>query len=121
MDNSYGKIFRITTFGESHGPALGVIIDGCPAGVQIDEVFIQSELSRRKPGQSRITTQRKEDDAFKILSGVFEGVSTGTPIAINIENADQRSKDYSHIADSFRPSHADYTYEVKYGVRDYRG
>lgn len=121
MGNSYGKIFRITTFGESHGPAIGVIIDGCPAGVEIDEVFIQSELSRRKPGQSRITTQRKEDDTFRILSGVFEGVSTGTPIAISIENQDQRSKDYSHIAESFRPSHADYTYEVKYGVRDYRG
>ncbi|HEU5147553.1 MAG TPA: chorismate synthase [Chryseosolibacter sp.] len=121
MGNSYGKIFRITTFGESHGPAIGVIIDGCPAGVQIDEAFIQSELSRRKPGQSRITTQRKEDDAFRILSGVFEGVSTGTPIAIEIENQDQRSKDYSHIAESFRPSHADYTYEAKYGVRDYRG
>lgn len=121
MGNSYGKIFRITTFGESHGPAIGVIIDGCPAGVQIDEAFIQSELSRRKPGQSRITTQRKEDDAFSILSGVFEGVSTGTPIAISIENQDQRSKDYSHIAERFRPSHADYTYEVKYGVRDYRG
>lgn len=121
MGNSYGKIFRITTFGESHGPAIGVIIDGCPAGVQIDEAFIQSELSRRKPGQSRITTQRKEDDTFRILSGVFEGVSTGTPIAISIENQDQRSKDYSHIAESFRPSHADYTYEVKYGVRDYRG
>ena len=121
MGNSYGKIFRITTFGESHGHAIGVIIDGCPAGLQIDEAFIQSELSRRKPGQSRITTQRKEDDSFKILSGVFEGVSTGMPIAISIENQDQRSKDYSHIAESFRPSHADYTYEAKYGIRDYRG
>ena len=121
MGNSYGKIFRITTFGESHGPAIGVIIDGCPAGVQIDEAFIQGELSRRKPGQSRITTQRKEDDAFSILSGVFEGLSTGTPIAITIGNQDQRSKDYSHIAETFRPSHADYTYEYKYGVRDYRG
>ena len=121
MGNSYGKIFRITTFGESHGPAIGVIIDGCPAGVHIDDAFIQAELSRRKPGQSRITTQRKEDDTFRILSGVFEGVSTGTPIAISIENQDQRSKDYSHIAESFRPSHADYTYETKYGVRDYRG
>lgn len=121
MGNSYGKIFRITTFGESHGQAIGVIIDGCPAGLQIDEAFIQSELSRRKPGQSRITTQRKEDDSFKILSGVFEGMSTGMPIAISIENQDQRSKDYSHIAESFRPSHADYTYEAKYGIRDYRG
>lgn len=121
MGNSYGKVFRITTFGESHGPAIGVIIDGCPAGLSIDEAFIQSELNRRKPGQSKITTQRKEDDIFKILSGVFEGVSTGMPIAITIENQDQRSKDYSHIAQAFRPSHADYTYEAKYGVRDYRG
>lgn len=121
MGNSYGKLFRITTFGESHGAAIGVIIDGCPAGLSIDEAFIQSELARRKPGQSRITTQRKEEDACKILSGVFEGVSTGTPIAMSIENQDQRSKDYSHIAESFRPSHADYTYDVKYGVRDYRG
>lgn len=121
MGNSYGKIFRITTFGESHGPAIGVVIDGCPAGLPIDEAFIQSELSRRKPGQSRITTQRKEEDTLEILSGVFDGVSTGTPIAISIRNQDQRSKDYSHIADSFRPSHADYTYQAKYGTRDYRG
>jgi chorismate synthase len=121
MSNSYGTLFRISTFGESHGPAIGVIIDGCPAGLAIDEAFIQSELTRRKPGQSKITTQRKEDDTFKILSGVFEGKSTGTPIAIVIENQDQRSKDYSHIENTFRPSHADYTYEVKYGVRDYRG
>lgn len=121
MGNTYGKIFRITTFGESHGPAIGVVIDGCPAGLAIDEEFIQSELSRRKPGQSRITTQRKEEDSLKILSGVFEGVSTGMPITIVIENQDQRSKDYSHIAGSFRPSHADYTYESKYGIRDYRG
>jgi chorismate synthase len=121
MGNSYGKIFRITTFGESHGPAIGVIIDGCPAGLEIDEAFIQAELSRRKPGQSRITTQRKEEDTMKILSGVFEGKSTGVPLTIVIENQDQRSKDYSHIAESFRPSHADYTYEAKYGVRDYRG
>ncbi len=119
--NSYGTLFRISTFGESHGPAIGVIVDGCPAGLLIDEVFIQSELNRRKPGQSKITTQRKEDDVFKILSGVFEGQSTGTPIAIVIENQDQRSKDYSHIQNTFRPSHADYTYEAKYGVRDYRG
>lgn len=121
MSNSYGTVFRISTFGESHGPAIGVIIDGCPAGLTIDEEFIQKELTRRKPGQSKITTQRKEDDAFKILSGVFEGKSTGTPIAIVIENQDQRSKDYGHIAESFRPSHADYTYEAKYGNRDYRG
>jgi chorismate synthase len=119
--NSYGTLFKISTFGESHGPAIGVIIDGCPAGLTIDEAFIQSELDRRKPGQSKITTQRKEDDTFKILSGVFEGQSTGTPIAIVIENQDQRSKDYSHIQNTFRPSHADYTYEAKYGVRDYRG
>lgn len=119
--NSYGTLFRISTFGESHGPAIGVIIDGCPAGVEMDEGFIQSELDRRKPGQSKITTQRKEDDSFKILSGVFEGKSTGTPIAIVIENQDQRSKDYSHIQNTFRPSHADYTYETKYGIRDYRG
>lgn len=121
MGNSFGTLFKITTFGESHGPAIGVIIDGCPAGLEIDEGFIQHELSRRKPGQSRITTQRKEDDACKILSGVFEGKSTGTPIAIVIENTDQRSKDYSHIAETYRPSHADYTYDVKYGIRDYRG
>ncbi len=121
MSNSYGTLFRISTFGESHGPAIGVIIDGCPAGLEIDESYIQTELDRRKPGQSKITTQRKEDDIFKILSGVFEGKSTGTPIAIAIENQDQRSKDYSHIAEAFRPSHADYTYEVKYGNRDYRG
>jgi chorismate synthase len=121
MSNSYGTLFKITTFGESHGPAIGVIIDGCPAGLMIDEKFIQTELDRRKPGQSKITTQRKEDDTFKILSGVFEGRSTGTPIAIVIENQDQRSKDYGHIAEAFRPSHADYTYEAKYGVRDYRG
>ncbi|HMJ69878.1 MAG TPA: chorismate synthase [Cyclobacteriaceae bacterium] len=121
MSNSYGTLFRITTFGESHGPAIGVILDGCPAGLDIDEAFIQSELDRRKPGQSRITTQRKEDDSFKILSGVFEGKSTGTPITIVIENQDQRSKDYSHIENAFRPSHADYTYQAKYGIRDHRG
>ena len=121
MSNTYGTLFRISTFGESHGAAIGVIIDGCPAGLLIDESFIQLELDRRKPGQSKITTQRKEDDTFKILSGVFEGKSTGTPIAIVIENQDQRSKDYGHIAEAFRPSHADYTYETKYGNRDYRG
>lgn len=121
MSNSYGTIFKISTFGESHGPAIGVVIDGCPAGLDIDESFIQSEMDRRKPGQSKITTQRKEDDTFKILSGVFEGKSTGTPIAIVIDNQDQRSKDYSHIQNTFRPSHADYTYEAKYGHRDYRG
>ncbi|HEY5823466.1 MAG TPA: chorismate synthase [Cyclobacteriaceae bacterium] len=121
MSNSYGTLFKISTFGESHGLAIGVIIDGCPAGLEIDEVFIQSELSRRKPGQSKITTQRKEDDTFKILSGVFDGKSTGTPIALVIENQDQKSKDYSHIENTFRPSHADYTYQAKYGIRDHRG
>ena len=121
MGSIYGTIFRISTFGESHGLAIGVVIDGCPAGLRIDEGFIQSELTRRKPGQSKITTQRKEDDLFKILSGVFEGKTTGTPIAIVIENEDQRSKDYSHLENTFRPSHADYTYQEKYGVRDHRG
>lgn len=121
MRNSYGTLFKISTFGESHGKALGVIIDGCPAGLVIDESFIQQELTRRKPGQSKITTQRKEDDNFEILSGVFEGKATGTPIAIVIHNKDAKSKDYSHIADKYRPSHADYTYDVKYGIRDYRG
>ncbi len=119
--NSYGTLFRISTFGESHGPAIGVVIDGCPAGLEIDQDFIQQELTRRRPGQSKITTQRQEDDTFQILSGVFEGRSTGTPIAIVIENQDQRSKDYSHIENVFRPSHADYTYESKYGIRDHRG
>ncbi len=121
MSSSFGNIFKISTFGESHGKALGVIIDGCPAGLYIDEAFLQEELDRRKPGQSKITTQRKEEDTFEILSGVFEGKSTGTPLAIVIRNKDQKSKDYSHIADKFRPSHADFTYEAKYGIRDYRG
>lgn len=121
MGNSFGKVFKISTFGESHGKGLGVIIDGCPAGLPIDEAFIRQELQRRKPGQSKITTQRKEEDECQILSGVFEGKSTGTPIAIVIMNTDQKSKDYSHIADKYRPSHADYTYQEKFGVRDYRG
>ena len=121
MGNTYGTLFKISTFGESHGLAIGVVIDGCPAGLEIDEAFIQAELTRRKPGQSKITTQRKEDDTFKILSGVFEGKTTGAPIAIVIENQDQRSKDYSHIENTFRPSHADFTYQEKYGIRDYRG
>ncbi|WPZ12058.1 chorismate synthase [Roseivirga spongicola] len=121
MGSSFGNIFKIHTYGESHGVALGVVIDGCPAGLAIDECFIQSELDRRKPGQSKITTQRKEADEFEIVSGVFEGKSTGTPISIIIRNGDQRSKDYSHIADKFRPSHADYTFQAKYGIRDYRG
>ncbi len=119
--NSFGKKFRITTFGESHGPAIGVVIDGCPAGLEIDTAFIQKELDRRKPGQSAIVTARKEEDRFEILSGVFEGKSTGTPITIIIKNKDQKSKDYAHIAGKFRPSHADYTYFKKYGHRDYRG
>lgn len=121
MSNSFGSIFKITTFGESHGKAIGVTIDGCPAGVEVDEQFIQNELDRRKPGQSKITTQRKEPDSFEILSGIFEGKTTGTPIAMVIFNTDQKSKDYSHIAQSYRPSHADYTYQEKYGIRDYRG
>lgn len=116
-----GKVFTISTFGESHGKSIGVIIDGCPAGVPIDETFIQSELRRRRPGQSAIVTQRKENDEVQILSGVFEGLSTGSPIAMMIFNEDQRSGDYQHIKDTFRPSHADYTFEVKYGHRDYRG
>ncbi|MEQ8339003.1 MAG: chorismate synthase [Cyclobacteriaceae bacterium] len=121
MANKFGTIFSITSFGESHGPGIGAILDGCPAGITIDEAFIQSELQRRKPGQSRITTQRKEEDEVEILSGTFEGKTTGTPIGLLIRNKDQKSKDYSHIADKFRPSHADYTYETKYGNRDYRG
>lgn len=119
--NSFGSIFRITTFGESHGKALGVIIDGCPAGLHIDEEFINTELARRRPGQSAIVTQRKEPDQVQILSGVFENVSIGTPISLIIENKNQKSKDYSHISEKFRPSHADYTYQKKYGLRDYRG
>ncbi|MGY4385211.1 chorismate synthase [Pedobacter sp. UYP24] len=119
--NSFGQLFRISTFGESHGIAIGVILDGCPAQLPIDLDFIQSELDKRKPGQSKITTQRKESDTVQILSGVFEGKSTGTPIAMLIPNEDQRSKDYSHNTDVYRPSHADYTYDAKYGIRDHRG
>lgn len=119
--NSFGSLFKITTFGESHGPAIGVIIDGCPAGLPIDLDFIQSELDRRKPGQSAITTQRKESDTVQILSGIFEGKTTGSPIAMLIVNEDQKSKDYDHIKNTFRPSHADFTYQTKYGHRDYRG
>ncbi len=121
MSSNYGTIFKISTFGESHGKAIGVVVDGCPAGIEFDEAFIQNELDRRKPGQSRITTQRKEADGFEVMSGVFEGKTTGTPIAMLIFNEDQRSKDYSHISDRFRPSHADFTYAEKYGFRDYRG
>lgn len=119
--NTLGKLFTVTTFGESHGKALGCIIDGCPPGLEISEACIQTELDRRKPGQSRYTTQRREADEVKILSGVFEGKTTGTPIGLLIENTDQRSKDYSNIKDKYRPAHADYTYMQKYGVRDYRG
>ncbi len=121
MGNTFGQVFRITTFGESHGPAIGVVIDGCPAGLKIDEQHITNELNRRRPGQSKITTQRQESDTPEILSGIFEGYTTGSPIAILIKNSDQRSKDYSHIAEKFRPSHADFTYQAKYGLRDYRG
>ena len=119
--NSFGQVFKITTFGESHGEAIGVIIDGCPSNIEIDLNFIQNELDKRKPGQSKITTQRKESDTFHILSGIFEGKTTGTPIAIVIPNEDQKSKDYDHNKDTFRPSHADYTYQAKYGIRDHRG
>jgi chorismate synthase len=119
--NTIGKLFTVTTFGESHGPALGCVVDGCPPGMELTEADIQIDLDRRKPGTSRYTTQRREDDAVKILSGVFEGKTTGTPIGLLIENTDQRSKDYSKIADRYRPMHADYTYMQKYGVRDYRG
>lgn len=121
MSNTIGNIFKITSFGESHGAGVGVIIDGCPAGIDLDMEFIQSELDRRKPGQSRITTQRKEADGFEFFSGVFEGKSTGAPITVLIKNQDQKSKDYDHIKDVFRPSHADFTYQEKYGIRDYRG
>ena len=119
--NSFGKLFTISTFGESHGVALGCVVDGCPPGLAISEEDLQIDLDRRKPGQSRFTTQRKEADQVKILSGVFEGKTTGTPIGLLIENTDQRSKDYSNIKDQYRPAHADYSYMQKYGVRDYRG
>lgn len=119
--NTFGKLFTVTTFGESHGLALGCIVDGCPPGLELSEEDLQIDLDRRKPGQSRYTTQRREEDRVKILSGVFEGKTTGTPIGLIIENTDQRSKDYGNIKDQFRPAHADYTYLQKYGVRDYRG
>ena len=121
MSSTYGKIFKISTFGESHGKAVGLVLEGCPAGLEIDETKIQLDLDRRKPGQSHIVTQRQESDVIQIVSGVFEGKATGTPIAMMVWNEDQRSKDYSHIADKYRPSHADFTYAEKYGVRDYRG
>ncbi|HRG18699.1 MAG TPA: chorismate synthase [Flavobacterium lutivivi] len=119
--NSIGTIFKLTTFGESHGEALGGIIDGCPAGIELNFDAIQNEMQRRKPGQSSIVTQRKEEDEVKFLSGIFEGKTTGTPIGFIIENTNQKSDDYSHIKDTYRPSHADYVYEKKYGIRDYRG
>ncbi len=119
--NTFGRNFTVTTFGESHGVALGCIVDGCPPGMELSEADIQGDLDRRRPGRSRHTTQRKEADQVKILSGVFEGLTTGTPIGLLIENTDQRSRDYGDIKDKFRPGHADYTYQQKYGIRDYRG
>jgi len=119
--NSFGRLFTVTTFGESHGPAMGCVVDGCPPGLPLSEADIQADLERRRPGKSRHTTQRQEPDRVRILSGVFEGQTTGTPIGLLIENVDQRSKDYGDIKDKFRPGHADYTYQQKYGIRDYRG
>ena len=119
--NTFGTLFTVTSFGESHGPAIGCVVDGCPPGLALDATDIQAELDRRKPGTSRHVTQRREPDAVEILSGVFEGRTTGTPIALLIRNQDQRSKDYGNIAETFRPGHADYTYTQKYGFRDYRG
>jgi chorismate synthase len=119
--NTFGRVLRFTTWGESHGPALGAVVDGCPPGLPISEDFIQPFMDARKPGTSRFTTQRHEDDLVRILSGTFEGRTTGTPISLMIENTDQRSKDYSDIAQSYRPGHADYAYDAKYGIRDYRG
>ncbi len=121
MGNTIGKIFKLTTFGESHGKAIGGIIDGCPAGLKVDFDLIQAQLDKRKPGQSEITTQRKESDTVEFLSGIFEGKTTGTPIGFIIKNEDAKSKDYSHIKEVYRPSHADFTYQEKYGIRDYRG
>lgn len=119
--NSFGTLFKLSSFGESHGPAIGGTLEGCPAGLEIDFEFIQSELDRRKPGQSHITTQRKESDTVEFLSGIFEGKTIGTPIGFIIKNEDAKSKDYEHLKDAYRPSHADFTYEHKYGLRDYRG
>ncbi len=119
--NTFGHLFRVTTWGESHGPALGCVVDGCPPRIGLTEADIQPWLDRRRPGQSKFTTQRQEPDAVRILSGVFEGQTTGTPISLHIDNVDQRSKDYGDIAERFRPGHADLTYELKYGIRDYRG
>lgn len=119
--NSFGRVFRFTTWGESHGPAIGAVVDGCPPGIALSEADIQPWLDRRRPGQSRFTTQRREPDAVRILSGVFDGRTTGTPISLLMKNVDQRSKDYSEVADAYRPGHADYAYDAKYGFRDYRG
>ena len=119
--NTFGRVFRFTTWGESHGPALGAVVDGCPPGLALSEADLQPWLDRRRPGQSRFTTQRREPDEVRILSGVFEGRTTGTPISLMIENVDQRSKDYSEVAKAYRPGHADYAYDAKYGFRDYRG
>ena len=121
MGNSLGQIFRLTTFGESHGKAIGGIIDGCPAGLEVDFEKVQKQLDRRKPGQSQLTTQRKASDNVEFFSGIFEGKTTGTPIGFSINNEDAKSKDYMHLKDTFRPSHADFTYQEKYGIRDYRG
>src|SRR5438046_7292911 len=121
MGNTFGQLFRVTTLGESHGGGIGVVIDGCPPRLEISESDIQQELDRRRPGQSKLTTQRKEEDRCEILSGVFEGKTLGTAIAIAVRNRDARPEDYSEIADKFRPSHADYTYEAKYGIRNWQG
>src|SRR5690242_1326904 len=121
MGNTFGQLFRVTTFGESHGGGVGVVIDGCPPRIEISEADIQRELDRRRPGQSKLTTQRKEEDRCEILSGVFEGETLGTPIAILVRNKDARPEDYKEIARKFRPSHADYTYEAKYGIRNWQG
>ena len=119
--NSFGNIFKLTTFGESHGLGIGGVIDGCPSGVKIDLKMIQNDLNRRKPGQSKIVTQRKEDDEFIILSGLVNNITTGSPIGFYVKNKDQRSKDYNHISNTYRPSHADFVYEKKYGIRDFKG
>ena len=121
VSSTFGRVFRLTTFGESHGPAVGAVVDGCPPGLAIDQADIQHDLDRRRPGQSRLVTQRSESDAVQILSGVFDGVTTGTPIALIVSNADQQSGAYDHLRDVYRPSHADYTYQAKYGLRDHRG
>ena len=121
MSNTFGQAFRFTTWGESHGPAIGVVVDGCPAGLALEESDLQHDLDRRRPGQSKVTTQRKEEDRAEILSGVFEGKTTGAPISILIRNKDADSSKYDRLRDLYRPGHADYTYDAKYGVRDYRG